>query len=319
MEASLYMLVSETMKKFVNKIILFFLIIGVVDFCYGMTFDYLNAHAKGGHNKRVNDLCEKEKYDMLIMGSSRARHHYVPKIIGDSMALQCVNAGFDGNGVILSYGILVQLIERYQPKLIVYDVEPAFDINEYALDNHCTRYLSSLKPYYRKDSVAKIIRDISLDDYYKTYSGIVRYNSCTITMLISSIKGDDEEVRKGYEPLLGSIKKKKPWSIPNEENVKLDSAKLFFFNKFVQLTVDNQIPLVVVYSPKYKLTDSLTMHTIESICKDNKVPFWDYSNFSQFMDSRLFKEPMHMNDKGAHAYSIFIASKLKDYLGQSDN
>lgn len=66
---------------------------------------------------------------------------------------------------------------RYHPKLIIYDVEPAFDINVYRPDHGNRRYLNMLKPYYKHYGVAGIFKDISLEEWLKVHSGMIRYNS----------------------------------------------------------------------------------------------------------------------------------------------
>ena len=63
--------------------------------------DYMYFHAKGSSIREMNDVCLDNQYDVLIMGSSRAHHHYVPEIISDSLGLSCYNTGKDGNGIIL--------------------------------------------------------------------------------------------------------------------------------------------------------------------------------------------------------------------------
>lgn len=302
------------MKKFIVKIILFFLIVGVVDFFYGMTYDFMNSHAKGGENKRVYDLCKKDKYDILIMGSSRAHHHYVPSIIEEETGMSCYNAGFDGNGVILAYGFLQQIVKRYRPKLIIYDIEPAFDISVYLPDNDRTRYLSLQKPYYRDSDVAKIFKDVAIDEYYKVHSGLYRYNSACLTGLSSFLSNRGNDTLKGYEPLYGEMKEDVNKGLIKDTS-QTDENKLEYISKFIDLANNKQIPLIIVASPKYLKESSAVYNEVKEMCMFKDVPFLDYYHLTDFMEHKeYFKEPMHLNDKGAKEFTKHIVSQIQTYL-----
>ena len=130
------------MKKFLINIAIFFAIIAVVDFSLGKVFHYLQARA-GGRTGAEYYVCEKATEDVIIMGSSRASHHYVPEIISENLGMSCFNAGQDGNGIILQYGRWKMMSERYTPKLLIYDITSAFDL---AVNDNMT-YVDRLKPF----------------------------------------------------------------------------------------------------------------------------------------------------------------------------
>ena len=62
-------------KKYLIRILLFFVIIVLIDICFGKAFDYMVSHANGGDTKATYDLLMKDQYDIIILGSSRATHH----------------------------------------------------------------------------------------------------------------------------------------------------------------------------------------------------------------------------------------------------
>ena len=92
------------MKRFILKGILFITLIIFVDFIIGGIFNYLSLNAKSGGNLKNNYIAYNMKEELLIMGSSRAAHHYKPGIFSDSLNMSCYNCGRDGNGIILMYG-----------------------------------------------------------------------------------------------------------------------------------------------------------------------------------------------------------------------
>ena len=72
----------------------------------------------------------------MTMGSSRCVCHYDDKLLSDSLGINAVNVGNKGNGIILMYGRYHVIPKNHKPKILIYDVEPAFDIIEYEEDDN---------------------------------------------------------------------------------------------------------------------------------------------------------------------------------------
>lgn len=301
------------MKKYIGYIILFFVIVLAIDFGFGKACDFMNSHAKGGATKQMYDLCMKDQYDILIMGSSRAHHHYVPQIFEDSLGMSCYNAGVDGNGIILMTGIYRMITQRYRPKLIIYDVEKAFDLYEYKADNNCTRYLAAQKPFYNQLGIGRIFKDVSREEYYKTFSGLCRYNSVSIPLFIDYLTFRPMDI-KGYSPMNGKIIEE-PKRKERTEDPIIDSLKLQYMRDFIKDISENNIPLMIVVSPKYGAVDSRDFVPIKEICNAYHVPFVDFYADQEFLSHKeWFKEPMHLNDEGAMVFSQQLISYIETFL-----
>ena len=63
-----------------------------------------------------------KKADVLVLGSSRANHHYVSSMFKDSLGLSCYNAGRDGHDILYAYMIFQSFLERNMPKMVVIDI-----------------------------------------------------------------------------------------------------------------------------------------------------------------------------------------------------
>ena len=92
------------MKKFLINIAIFFAIIAVVDFSLGKAFLWLQSTKAKGRTQTEYYICNDLNADVLVMGSSRASHHYVAQLIADSLGMTCFNGGQDGNGIVMQYG-----------------------------------------------------------------------------------------------------------------------------------------------------------------------------------------------------------------------
>lgn len=299
------------MKRFTINILLFFAIVAIVDCGVGFVGTYLQSHSKRGDTRKINDLVMNECHDILILGSSRACHHYDAPFMSDTLGLDVYNAGFDGNGVVLSYGLLAMMLERYQPKLVIYDVEPAFDINVYSADNNHKRYIGPLKPYYKDSYIEQVIKDVSTEEWYKTHSGMMRYNTTIITKALDCISGGQDN-NKGYIPLQGVYTKE-----PKNGDSKpiIDDFKLEYVEKLLSIAREHEVPIIVVASPKYGMVSSDNIQPVKNICANNNVPFIDYYDDAEFMmHKEWFKEPMHLNIEGARMFSEKMIANINPYL-----
>lgn len=300
------------MKKFILHILLFFVIVAVVDVGIGALGFYLQGHARGGRTRQFDDLVMKDKHDVLVLGSSRAHSHYDTPFLSDTLRLDVYNGGNDGNGVILAYGILEMILERYQPKVVVFDVEPAFDIVEYDQDFNHTRYISHLKPYYRKRVASEIIKDISTEEWRKVQSGMIRYNTEIVEILVDNVLDRGVE-NCGYLPLNGEMLKEP--DVKESKPPVQDPFKLKYIEKLITLCQSHGLTLILVGSPKYGAKDSSALQPVKDIADNYGIRFLDYYASPIFMKHKdWFKEPMHLNKEGARQFSRLLANDLKRVL-----
>ena len=299
------------MKKFIMYILVFFVVVIIIDQFVGFVGDYMLHNSKPSPAKQFDDLCLNDNHDILIMGSSRALHHYIPQIIGDTLCMDVYNAGYGGNGIILAYGILQMIIEREPPKYILYDIAWAFDLLVYEPDDNNTRYLSTLKKYRKHDGVAEVLKDISWGTYLKSFSGIYRYNSD----LLNSIKyfwWGSTFYEDGYVPLYGELND----STRQNTEIELfaeDNTKIKYLHKFVQTCQENDICLIFALSPQYGYIDERVIKLIKKISEQYNITLLDYYDVFQ-NDMTLFQDELHMNDKGATEYSKKVAVSLREFI-----
>lgn len=301
------------MKKYISKIVLFFAVVAIVDFGYGKVCDYLRDNAKGGYAAKMHYICEQCDENIVMMGSSRMHHHYVPQVFEDTLNMSCFNAGIDGNGIILSYGLLKMILERYSPEMIVYDFS-GFDI--YKDDN--TKYLDYMKPYYWDESasVSNIFYDVKPIEKYKMRSNMYRYNSKLFQLLGDKYHPKNSWVKGGYFPIYNTMDiEPKP---PTEEdlNREVDSLKYNYLVKFIELAQDKNVQLFFVASPTYygnlKETDNEPMRELSA--KMNLV-FYDHYYDSLLSSSKEYwSNGVHLNNEGAIAFSKTIASEIKQLM-----
>lgn len=285
----------------------------LVDRGIGFVLDYLRENAKGGATKELYYIANESTDGVVVFGSSRANHHYVPQIIEDSLGLTCFNMGKDGNGIVLMYGRYQMLLERYNPKLIIYDIESVFDFSN-RHDN--SRYLNLLKEYYDKDCIKKEFAQlVDWKERCKLSSKMFQANSKVITMLGDNVLCQD--VNKGYIPLYSVVtdSTRYQYEFVDSTDWELDSVKLSLFERFVCDTKARDIPLVMFVSPVYARSARVDYVEAEKICAKYDVPFYYLMEMDGIADDcTMFQDRTHMNNTGAEKYTREIIPLLRDAL-----
>lgn len=299
------------MKKFLINIAIFFAIIAIVDFSLGKVFHFLQARA-GGRTGAEYYVCEKATEDVIIMGSSRASHHYVPEIISEKLGMSCFNAGQDGNGIVLQYGRWKLISERYSPKLIIYDITSVFDLE----NNDNMTYIDRLKPFSSNEAVKSYITEVFPMERIKMFSKMYCYNYKFLEMISDSRQHCDAVCKTGYLPLYGHIRSE----IVNnpksnlESKVTLDDVKVYYLEQLVKETKEAGSELIFVVSPYWKGYGygAKTYSYIKELSKRYGVPFIEYIDSDICNSPDYFEDSYHLNDKGAKVFTKNVCQRITD-------
>ena len=297
------------MKKFILHILWFFAIVAVVDIALGLFFSYMQRTAAGGTSVEYH-VCKEGDEDILIMGSSRASHHYVSRLISDSLGMSCYNGGQDGNGIIMQYGRWKLLSKRHVPKLIVYDVEPAFDLAV----NDNERYVDRLKPFTDDCDVKTYVVGLFPMERWKLISHMYRYNYKFLEILFDYTKGNDPNC--GYKPLFGHIRQdmiEKPKASP-AGNMVVDEKKYEMLCKLVEEVQAEGSHIIFVSSPYWQSLAAPDLRAIQKISEKYGVPFYNYYDSTFSSNPDWFADSMHLNDDGAMAFTGEIVGRIRDII-----
>ena len=110
---------------------------------------------------------------VIIVGSSRAAHHYVTNMIEDSLRMSTYNVARDGCFFSYNCCVVNSIMDRYTPKLIIWE-----NGTDYLYDG-VPDPLESMYPYYGNNKwVKKIIKDeLPWKEYVRLNSHMYQYNS----------------------------------------------------------------------------------------------------------------------------------------------
>lgn len=299
------------MKKFLVRILIFAALTVVIDFACGALFPFLRENAKGGRTREEYFIAEKCEAEVLVFGSSRALHHYVPSVIQDSMGLSCFNCGKDGMGSVLAYARYMMLTDRYTPKLVIYDVAPSFD---YAADEDNTKYLGFLNPYSYKNGVYKaIVPYADLDAYLLMNSQMYRNNSHILSYMIDCLTNRHFS-DSGYQAIHGRLRTNEPYDeIPVQDmTLEIDYGKINLIEEMIQDCQAKGTAFIFVMSPVYGgQYPRQQLQPAMDLAATYGVPFFDYSDVDEIVyNEAYFQDRTHMNDDGARVFSKIVADAV---------
>lgn len=301
------------LKKVLLGVLATVMLLVAADWAVGTWSEKMYYKSRYGIFHRQIYCLQESKEDILILGSSRAAHHYVPQIFEDSLGMSCYNAGSDGMCIYYHYGILAGMISRgHIPSLVIYEVMP-----DDVLDTHRATFtleaaLDRLAPHYGEvDLIDSIFALNGWKETLKLKIKTYRYNSKLVQTIKCNFFRTKEE--RGYEGYNGVLKEIDNKSISSDDYC-FDDSKIKYVRKFITLCHDNGIRLYFYYSPSFGGRSSSGIVKIKEVAEEYNVPFDDYSDIYQFQGTPLYYDRTHLNDFGAHEYSRFVASELKTKL-----
>ena len=296
------------MKWFLIKIAIFFVLVASIDFAVGKFFFKLqSSYAKGGTASEYH-VCSNLIEDILVMGSSRAAHHYVLNIFKNRLGLTCYNGGQDGNGIVMQYGRWKMISKHHLPKVLIYDIEPTYDLSI----NDNFRYIDRLKPFADDREVNEYITTLFPLERIKLFSKMYRYNYKFLEIAADCVRSS--VVNNGYKPNYNHIRPEliaKDRKYGNTRINQIDEVKLRCLNNLIDEAQISGVQVVLVSSPYWKGSNDYDFEFIRKLAEEKGIPFFDYSNSDIGNNQNWFADTRHLNDEGAKVFTIDIINHIK--------
>lgn len=296
------------MKRFLINCLIFILLLIAVDFVIGSCIRYAQTKAVSGHSLKNHERESVIAPELLILGSSRAAHHYAPGVFSDSLHLETYNAGEDGNGIILMYPLFRCIAERQLPEMVIYDIHPIFDF----YDDDLSRYMRYVRPLWGiNDTVDNAIRLIDPLESVKLRSHLYRYNS-SIPSLIKGLSSAGEKFDHGFMPLAGTPADIDELPFTDYSHHGYSSVKLRFLEDMMLFCDSHGIRLLFMISPSYEPIDTQVLDYLRTRSTQYHYDVVDYSDSPSFRNRQeLFNDPGHLNADGAILFSTELVKEIR--------
>lgn len=283
-----------------------------MDWAVGTWSEKMYYKSKYGIFHRQIYCLQESKDDIMILGSSRAAHHYVPQVLKDSLGMSCYNAGSDGECIFYHFTLLASMIERgHTPKVVIYDFHPC-DIEIYSgATFSLDAALDNLMPHYGESaSIDSLFALKGWKERVKQLSKSYKYNSKLVQTIKCNYIPSEED--RGYEALIGCNVKENDLIIHSNssDEIVIDKDKVEYLSKLICLCKKNNIKLLFVYSPMFESSSPKVVELAKKITTENEIAFIDYGEHHEFCKADLYYDTNHLNDQGARMFTKDIVKVL---------
>ena len=284
------------------KILLLTIVIAVV-LDFGYTKVFLQSLNRGKIEKVFNS--KGEKYDVVILGSSRANNHFVAPMF-EERGLKTFNYGMSG-GHLFEASLLLQLmIERnYQIKNVILEADLNLS-NDHQAEGISAKFLPFL---HESETIRRHFEKEAdfMELYYIPFYRYVKYDAKIGVREVwdtSRNKPTSLLDNKGYYPL-----GKKPNANMKNNIANLNPLKKNqYYYEIKQLCEQKGIKFIAVMTPMCENTNGLDY--FEKV-KELYPEIHNYEN--AVLEDKYFSSCGHLNDAGAR---LFTARILKDFFNK---
>jgi hypothetical protein len=294
-------------RYFFLKALLFCVVIFLVDRGIGLWMNHEMKHQKKGNFVETEYKLYNAKPAIVILGTSRALHHYNSAIFEKTLGQKTINFGQDGCDVYFHYNMLKVLLDHDKPQLVILDIKPGEFDN---LPN--TQTITQLYPMLDKLKVSdEDLKVVSPFEKIKLLSCTYRFNNLIFeTLNRSHGKPVDTATINGYEPLPADKKKFTPI---NYLDTTFFPETFGYFLKIVKLCKDNNVKLVVCTSPfNNNMVNDISLNKTKEVCEQNGIQYLDYTNNKLVaFPHAQFRDAWHLNTIGADIFTADIIKRIK--------
>ena len=295
------------MKKLLLHIAIVICLFFVIDRIFGFGLGYLYRISNATDEYKISYSNESTRDSLLFMGSSRCLHHYVPSIFEKELGMTCYNAADWGiKNIYYHYGLLGNILSRYTPKEIVFEIHPCdFLSTPYSGKERA----GSLAPYCGMSNACDEMLKLSGKYWPYQLSWVYRYTG-NFPNLITGKLGSMDRKLKGWKPLDGVLDttgiKAEEYPFPE------DQERINLLERFIKDCQQKNIQLSLIVSPMYVCTKEDVYKIPRELAAKHHVPFIDHYRDTTFVGhAELFYDFGHLNRDGAELYSKIISKELK--------
>jgi hypothetical protein len=285
------------MKKFLLFILKMILVLVLVAIAldFGYTTIYKYSKNRGKIDYVFNSSARK--YDVVILGSSRANNHFVPDLFEEE-GLKSFNYGMSGGHLFEAALLLKLMIERkYEIKNVILEADLNLS-NDHQAEGVSAKYL----PYLHSSETVRKHFEVASDYnelYYIPFYRYLKFETRigTRETFFTAIHKKSKLIENGGYYSLGKTKGNMKNNIANL-NPLLDNK---YYEEIKALCKANNINFIAIMTPMCE--NVMGMNYFDKV--HNAYPeIHNYEN--AVIENKYFSSCGHMNDEGARMFTAII-------------
>ena len=285
------------MKRFFKLSVVFIFIFFIASLL--LDFIFTTIISQSSERNKVEYVIHSfgKKYDVMIMGTSRANNHFVTNLF-EKKGLKSFNYGISGSHLFETSLLLkVMIANKFQIKNLILEADLSI-CNEKRDEGTTARFMpyihtnSIIKEHYKNESDFKKLFYLPFYRYIK-FDAKIGFRE---VYEVLSKKPTNTLQNKGYYPLISD----KKGSMKNDIST-LKVIRNKYYEEIKKICKQNNINLIVVMTPMCQNTKGLDY--FDKV----KKQYPEINNFENIVtDDRYFASCGHLNNEGANIFTNYI-------------
>lgn len=303
------------MKKVFVLFVVFVGCLTCIDIAFGILMKPIllsEPDAGNNHSNFKQSLFNKDA-DVVILGASKANHHYIPDTLASHLNMTVLNTGLDGDNIVTSYVQFKAVAQRHVPHMVIIDLSAGQTAGDFE------SLLLSHKSYFglQTDYTEVVHTYCSYEDNIKLHSSFYRLNEALPELAQSYLAGNNQTA--GFIPLYGTApnmahhhKMTREYRVDEKDkHYNIGVVHKACLDSIVSICRHNNSKVFIVYSPSLISYDDGVTAAYEDFCKNHQIPFINYEGDTAFVNHpELFKDFNHLNIDGARLFTADIINKI---------
>jgi hypothetical protein len=288
---------------------------------------WLGTLTTGTYSGSIAYAMKQSDHQVLIFGSSRARHHVDPDVIEEELGQTAFNLGANGQGIYYQLMMASLVLESPTGRAsaakagskVVILVALVDDLSEELSDR-----ARVLAPYADEDAtVDSVLSSEVRHGRLKLMSRSYRFNSLLLSMIDNTTKSVSVGFN-GFEPLGGAMVSPpvgRDHVASSPVRSKVQEAALRAYSRFIELASQRGRQVVVLVGPRLRgapMSDRerISIDRIGRTTLEAGAIFLPMTEdeFPVFLDPGLYRDAAHLNGTGAELFSRLLAGELASVL-----
>lgn len=295
------------MLKAIKILIITVFVLFIADkLTYTVLFHMSNNVNRGQLVGKLNQflfLNEKDLFEVVVLGSSRANHHIDPEFISTNG----YNMGLDGQKLRFHLGVLRTLDRSQQTVILHLDPEELIG-DPKPFENEVIRL--SLH-YFDNDSIKEYIDDNSVKEKVLNHMFMTRVFNGKLFSLLSNYSKKAKKNYNGFDPLVGDF----CYSGNAEKNLtstNFNSEKIAIISDFIRCGIAKNKRIIIYSSPKYSDSSKEDNLQLQKLMNQFSVEYWDFTDAITNSDCRNWKDNLHLSSEGANKFNNLFKEKFEN-------
>jgi len=319
---------SRSHVRVAVKLAAFLAIVIVLDHAGGLFHAWLHQRTLEGDFGGCVNATLRQRNDAVIFGPSTAKAHFDPAVLAEGTGRTFWNAGVMAQHLLFHYCVEQLLLDEYVPKAIILE----FNKDDLRKRNGTEVFdkLAPLLPFYARHNANANAMLCMRSPYerVKLLSWLYPYNSQIIPLIKYALNAGQSTARtNGFEPYHGSdvLQIESMRKAHDTRKIRPFESDPFFedvLRRFIRTAQARGVKVICCQSPTWKSEDVAEdpyadlVKRYRAILSELNVPLIEITQETQpeFRDPSLFKDRVHLNEKGAALYSRLVAERLKPLL-----